>query len=323
MITHRWGKGDLSTREMSTVTDNPNPSLQLSLAGILGGRFQTTILLRTISLMLLKKKSDLIKHQCIKLPSTRSIDEEVFEVVKRKNVVRLYENRKVLGTLIGISDDEGLKCMRNVPDLMAEVAKNVLPIKRVLTARQSRSFLSLPSSLPLPSHTSLTLPLSNQQSLPLSISSVGSVLFDNESSKVKNDNGNNANKDSSIHNGNNDRNDDNDNSNNTHCVDPIENNNNNTINSTPSIPPPQSLPLSLPLSNSSKSDIYTILKEMTELTGRLSAEAYAFREPMIMRDDRLLRRGFIKQAKADYLELRRLVQGPHEVDSDADSLTKK
>ena len=90
MITHRWGKGDLSTREMSTVTDNPNPSLQLSLAGILGGRFQTTVLLRTISLMLLKKKSDLIKHQCIKLPSTRSIDEEVFEVEKKVEREKIY-----------------------------------------------------------------------------------------------------------------------------------------------------------------------------------------------------------------------------------------
>ena len=193
-------------REMSTLTDNPNPSLNLSLAGILGGRFQTTVLLRTVSLMLVKKKSDLIKHQCVKLQTTRSIDEEVLEVVKRKNIVRLHENREELGKVIGISEDEGLKCMRNVPDLMAEVAKITLPIKRVLTARKNRSFLSLSSCLPLSSCLSLTLPLSNQQSLPLSILTERSILFD-------------------IHKNNHNSNDDNNNNNNDN-----NNNNNNEVN---------------------------------------------------------------------------------------------
>ena len=345
MTTYRWEKGDLSTREMSTLTDNPNPSLNLSLAGILGGRFQTTVLLRIVSLMLLKKKSDLIKHQCVKLHTMRSIDEEVLEVVKRSIIVRLHESREEIGKLIGISEDEGLKCMRNVPDLMAEVAKIILPIKRVLTARKYRSFLSLSSSPPLSSCLSLTLPLSNQQSLPLSILTERSILFkihknnnhnsnedddddDNNNNKNNNNNNNNNNvtkitDDSSIDIDDNYLHDDSNYNGNSHCGGPTKNNNNSAISSTPCSLPSQSLPLSIPLRNSSKSDIYTILKEMTELTGRLSADACAFRKPMIMRDDQLLTRGFMKQAKADYLELRQLVQGPHEVDSKGDSLTEE
>jgi hypothetical protein len=45
---NRWERGDVSAREVSMITDNPNPALLLSLNNVVGGRFQSTILMRYV-----------------------------------------------------------------------------------------------------------------------------------------------------------------------------------------------------------------------------------------------------------------------------------
>lgn len=52
-------------------------------------------------------------------------------------------------------------------------------------------------------------------------------------------------------------------------------------------------------------DIYGILKEYAFLTGKLTKEALLLRTPMLQRDDILLRNGFLKNAREDFLDLRR------------------
>jgi hypothetical protein len=59
----------------------------------------------------------------------------------------------------------------------------------------------------------------------------------------------------------------------------------------------------------SDADIYACFREMGNLTGRFSAEAAALRRPMHDRDTRLIRNGFMRQARAEFLDLRKMVQG--------------
>jgi hypothetical protein len=51
-------------------------------------------------------------------------------------------------------------------------------------------------------------------------------------------------------------------------------------------------------------DIYTVLREFTLLTGKLTTEARSLRAPLMERDKRLIENGFLRQARADYLALR-------------------
>ena len=48
---------------------------------------------------------------------------------------------------------------------------------------------------------------------------------------------------------------------------------------------------------------------MIELTGKISSDAYAMRTPLVARDARLLSQGFVKQARVDFLDLRKMVLG--------------
>jgi hypothetical protein len=116
---NRWERGDVSTREVSMITDNPNPALLLSLNNVVGGRYQSTILMRAISLMLLTYRAETVRLQCRQLPANRSVDEEVVEVIKRRDVVRLNEDRKGLGILVGLTNDNEGDRIYDVPALMA------------------------------------------------------------------------------------------------------------------------------------------------------------------------------------------------------------
>ena len=51
-------------------------------------------------------------------------------------------------------------------------------------------------------------------------------------------------------------------------------------------------------------DIYTVLREFTLLTGKLTKEAKSVRAPLMERDQRLIDNGFLRQARADFLALR-------------------
>ena len=51
-------------------------------------------------------------------------------------------------------------------------------------------------------------------------------------------------------------------------------------------------------------DLGSLLREYAHLTGSLADTARDMRQPLLKRDDRLLRNGFLKQARKDYLELK-------------------
>ena len=57
-------------------------------------------------------------------------------------------------------------------------------------------------------------------------------------------------------------------------------------------------------------DIYTVLREYVLLTGKLANEAKALRGPLMERDHRLYVNGFLKQARADFLALRKECMTP-------------
>lgn len=56
--------------------------------------------------------------------------------------------------------------------------------------------------------------------------------------------------------------------------------------------------------DSTGKDIYTVLREFTLLTGKLTTEARSIRAPLMERDQRLIENGFLRQARADFLALR-------------------
>ena len=69
--------------------------------------------------MLLTLKSNGIKKLCRTLQPSRTVDEEVVEVVKRRHVVRLNEDRQGLGGLIGLTFDPLGDRIYDVPPLIA------------------------------------------------------------------------------------------------------------------------------------------------------------------------------------------------------------
>lgn len=58
-----------------------------------------------------------------------------------------------------------------------------------------------------------------------------------------------------------------------------------------------------------RNDIYSLFQEVIELTGKISSDAYAMRTPLVARDARLLSQGFVRQARVDFLDLRKMVLG--------------
>ncbi|KAJ1444141.1 hypothetical protein B484DRAFT_388973 [Ochromonadaceae sp. CCMP2298] len=61
-------------------------------------------------------------------------------------------------------------------------------------------------------------------------------------------------------------------------------------------------------------DIYNVLREYTLLTGRLTNEAKALRAPLMERDQRLIERGFLRQARSDFLALRQGCLSPAQLE---------
>jgi len=63
-------------------------------------------------------------------------------------------------------------------------------------------------------------------------------------------------------------------------------------------------PLYARTNDNANKDIYTVLREFTLLTGKLTTEARSLRQPLMQRDDRLIANGFLRGARADYLALK-------------------
>ena len=77
----RWERGDLTTREVTTIANHPDPRLNLFCSGVLGGRQQTCVLLRVVCLMLMKARAEKLKTKLVYLtPNAYTVDEEVMTV---------------------------------------------------------------------------------------------------------------------------------------------------------------------------------------------------------------------------------------------------
>lgn len=109
----RWENRSVSSREISQLTKGRE------LTDYIGGRYQSNILWRLVLLMLIKKRADDIQNTCMVLHETRSVDQEVAEVLKRQKIARLRANRDSIRKLFGIAiDPSGGR--GGVPQLMRE-----------------------------------------------------------------------------------------------------------------------------------------------------------------------------------------------------------
>lgn len=182
----RWNRHEVTYRESMHITEN------LPTQRYLSGEFASYYLMRFIILKNIDLKAKRLLHLCVMLPETRTVDQEVPEVLKRQKLAKLYRLRKSLTEMIGGDDsfqETYLAAISSIPPL-------VRPANRPVT--------------PPYAHT-----------------------------------GDTAGK-----------------------------------------------------------DIYTVLREFTLLTGKLTTEARSLRQPLMERDDRLIANGFLRGARADYLALR-------------------
>lgn len=74
--------------------------------------------------------------------------------------------------------------------------------------------------------------------------------------------------------------------------------------------------------NPATKSIYVVLREYNLLTGRLATEAKAIRLPWLERDQRLLINGFLKGARSDFLELRKLCMTPKQLQEEREKYLK-
>ena len=69
-------------------------------------------------LILLKKAADDVQNTCNVLKETRSVDQEVVEVLKRKRVARLRHNRESIRKLFGLHLDPAGGTIPDLPQLV-------------------------------------------------------------------------------------------------------------------------------------------------------------------------------------------------------------
>ncbi|KAJ1394846.1 hypothetical protein B484DRAFT_407757 [Ochromonadaceae sp. CCMP2298] len=92
---HRWSVGELTPRERGQVTQNP-PAQRF-----LAGPFSSSYLLRCLILKHIDLKAVRALGLCVRLPHSRSVEQEVPEVMKRQKLSRLYHLRLSLTRMIG------------------------------------------------------------------------------------------------------------------------------------------------------------------------------------------------------------------------------
>ena len=83
----------MTNRELSMIIDNPNPSLLLSTSDVLGGKYQSTALLRTITLLVLTQKiKNLSKKRYNAILSRIEVENDVVEYERKKSFERLNKS---------------------------------------------------------------------------------------------------------------------------------------------------------------------------------------------------------------------------------------
>ena len=100
----------MTNRELSMIIDNPNPSLLLSTSDVLGGKYQSTALLRTITLLVLTQKiKNLSKKRYNAILSRIEVENDVVEYERKKSFERLNKSLELVNRLFEHKDDEDEK----------------------------------------------------------------------------------------------------------------------------------------------------------------------------------------------------------------------
>ena len=100
----------MTNRELSMIIDNPNPSLLLSTSDVLGGKYQSTALLRTITLLVLTQKiKNLSKKRYNAILSRIEVENDVVEYERKKSFERLNKSLELVNRLFEHNDDEDEK----------------------------------------------------------------------------------------------------------------------------------------------------------------------------------------------------------------------
>ena len=86
----------LTSREISSLTESP------VIRDSFGSKYQGVQLLRAVVLELLGRRVKNLIMTCVQLPESRTVDQEVVEVMKREKIERLQNIQRSLVTLVGI-----------------------------------------------------------------------------------------------------------------------------------------------------------------------------------------------------------------------------
>ena len=88
------------------IIDNPNPSLLLSTSEVLGGKYQSTALLRTITLLVLAQKiKNLSKKRYDAILLRKEVENDVVECERKKLYEKLNKSLELINRLFGLSDE--------------------------------------------------------------------------------------------------------------------------------------------------------------------------------------------------------------------------
>jgi hypothetical protein len=97
----------VTNRELSMIIDNPNPSLLLSTSEVLGGKYQSNALLRTITLLVLTQKiKNLSKKRYDAILSRKEVENDAVECGRKKSYEKLKKSLELINRLFGYNDED-------------------------------------------------------------------------------------------------------------------------------------------------------------------------------------------------------------------------
>ena len=120
----RWHRGEITYRESMHITEN------LPTQRYLSGEFASYYLMRFVILKNIDLRAKQLLHLCVMLPESRSVDQEVPEVLKRQKLAKLYRLRKSLTEMIGGDDsfeETYLHAVSTIPPLVRPANRPVTP----------------------------------------------------------------------------------------------------------------------------------------------------------------------------------------------------
>lgn len=90
------------------IIDNPNPSLLLSTSGVFGGPHQSTILLRTVTLLVLTQRLKILtKKRFDAIQSKKEVEKDVVEFDRKESFEKLNSSQESLKRFFGHNGEHG------------------------------------------------------------------------------------------------------------------------------------------------------------------------------------------------------------------------